>query len=277
MKQEKSGKMLVTPAMAKEWLTHNIHNRGVSLAQVEKYARDMKAGAWYYTNQGIGFDVNGTLTDGQHRLLACIMADVPFECLVVWNLPVEAQRVIDSGNKRSVPQQLVMFDHVTNAAVKVAIANCIVATIKGYKKVSLSVNLAKEIIDLYSEEIEVVLSDRGAAIKGLAYTPTMAGFVLAAKVDIDKTVAFTDKYFKGNNLSVGDPIMTLRNFLLTRPEKGVGANSYRRLVLGYTMTALMSSFLNKPLKRLVASTTGLEYFLNRQKTYISMVQECFEI
>ena len=67
---KKSGKTLVMPEMAREWLTHNTHNRPVSRQTVEQYARDMKAGRWYYTNQGIGFDVNGVMTDGQHRLLA---------------------------------------------------------------------------------------------------------------------------------------------------------------------------------------------------------------
>ena len=67
---KKSGKTLVTPEMAREWLTHNTHNRPVSRQYVEKYARDMRAGRWHYTNQGIGFDVNGVMTDGQHRLLA---------------------------------------------------------------------------------------------------------------------------------------------------------------------------------------------------------------
>ncbi len=62
MKNEKLGKMLVTPEMAKEWLMHNTHNRPVSRTTVEKYARDMKAGKWFYTNQGIGFDTTGTLT-----------------------------------------------------------------------------------------------------------------------------------------------------------------------------------------------------------------------
>ena len=277
MKNEKSGKMLVTPEMAKEWLTHNTHNRPVSRTTVEKYARDMKAGKWFYTNQGIGFDVDGTLTDGQHRLLACIMADTPFECLVVWRLPVEAQKVIDSGNKRSIPQQLAMFDAVTNAMAKVAIANCMVSAIKGLKKVSLSVNTAKEIIDLYDDEIEVALADRGVAIKGLAATPIMAGFVLAAKVDIDKTDVFKNKYYKGNNLSEGDPVMTLRNFMLSQQKKGCGSYAWRHLVMDNTMTALMASFMGKPLKRLVASKAGMGYFLNRQKTFVSMIRECIEI
>jgi hypothetical protein len=273
----KSGKTLVTPEMAKEWLTHNTHNRVVSRAIVEKYARDMKAGRWYYTNQGIGFDVNGVMTDGQHRLLACIMADTPFECLVVWNLPVEAQKVIDAGNKRSVPQQLAMFEDVTNATSKVAIANSLVAAIKGYKKISLSVDTAKEIIDLYDDEIEVVLADRGAAIKGLATTAAMAGMVIAAKVDLEEASEFKNKYYKGNNLSIGDPVMALRNFMLSQQKKGSGGQAYQHLVLNNATTALMAAFLNKPLKRLVSSTAGLEYFLARQKTYVGVIQECLDI
>lgn len=67
---------VVTPAMATKWLEEgNTHNRKVRDSVVMRYAADMKAGRWKQTHQGIAFNGDGTLLDGQHRLFAIIEAD----------------------------------------------------------------------------------------------------------------------------------------------------------------------------------------------------------
>lgn len=73
----------VTPAMAKEWLSKNPKNRKLSLPLARQYASDMKHGEWKLTHQGIAFDKNGNLLDGQHRLMGIVIADVTIPMLVV--------------------------------------------------------------------------------------------------------------------------------------------------------------------------------------------------
>lgn len=96
--------MLVTPEMAREWLDKNTpRNRPVSKSTVNAYARLMKAGGWNLTHQGIAFDDNGELIDGQHRLHAIIISNTPVMMNVTYNVhhaPGEAF-TIDMGRKRT--------------------------------------------------------------------------------------------------------------------------------------------------------------------------------
>jgi hypothetical protein len=274
--KEKTEKILITPQIAKEWLSRNKSNRKLRPYKTEAYARTMKAGLWLLTNQGIGLDLNGNLIDGQHRLSACVMANTAFLSNVTTGLVPGAQEVIDCNIARSIPDQLHMFSGETNANQKVAIVTLIVGAIRGIAAVSMSIDTTKKVLDLYSDEIEFILSDKGQS-QALKYSPALTGFVFAAKVDLDKAVSFKDKYFKGYNLSIGDPALTFRNFMLQRDKTGNGGSGYRKTILCYSTTAMMHHFLNKPLKRLTTSTNGLDYFLNRQKNCVNMINEWFDL
>lgn len=81
---------LITPDIAREYLTHNKINRNLRKYAVKNYARDMKNGEWQLTPQGISFYENGDLADGQHRLEAVVMAGVPVEFYVTYDVPMES-------------------------------------------------------------------------------------------------------------------------------------------------------------------------------------------
>ena len=94
----------VTPEMAREWLTKNMSsNRPVLRSTVHGYARMMRTGGWKLTHQGIAFDQNGELIDGQHRLHAVIEANVPVEMNVTYDVERKPGEVftIDMGRKRT--------------------------------------------------------------------------------------------------------------------------------------------------------------------------------
>lgn len=90
----------VTPEVARQWLSANVNNRPVRRGRVSGYARDMAAGAWALSPQGIAFDVNGNLMDGQHRLLAVIEAGVTVKMLVWFDVPQIVRDVLDIGDPR---------------------------------------------------------------------------------------------------------------------------------------------------------------------------------
>lgn len=108
----KSSVILIDPAMARRMLKHNTRNRPVSPIAVERYRRDMENGRWIYAGDPIRFDTDGTLLDGQHRLMAlAALGDeqgiaLPF--LVIRGLATESQTVMDQGRKRSAGQQLAL-------------------------------------------------------------------------------------------------------------------------------------------------------------------------
>ena len=94
-------RVVVTPEMAKAWLDQNTRNRKVTKGHVDKLARDMAAGRYAFTGDAIRFDSDRVLIDGQHRLLACVKAETPFETMVIYNLPPETQDKIDAGKARN--------------------------------------------------------------------------------------------------------------------------------------------------------------------------------
>jgi hypothetical protein len=91
----------VTPSIAVAWLEQNKKNRPVNRHLVRRLARDMASGQWQLTGDAIRFDTDAHLIDGQHRLQACILSDTPFETTVMYNLPTDAMRVIDTGKSRN--------------------------------------------------------------------------------------------------------------------------------------------------------------------------------
>ena len=98
--------MMVTPEMAQEWLTRNTNNRRLSKGTVAAYARDIVAGDWLVTGDAIRFDNSGMLIDGQHRLQACIQAELPFNSYVIGGLDSAVMRVIDHPRIRTVADNM---------------------------------------------------------------------------------------------------------------------------------------------------------------------------
>lgn len=95
----------ITPEMAKEWLASNIKNNR-PIKRAKEYAEDMKAGKWRLTHQGIAFNEEGTLIDGQNRLTAIVMAGIPITMSVVFDCPVDSFEVLDIGRPRSLGDYL---------------------------------------------------------------------------------------------------------------------------------------------------------------------------
>jgi hypothetical protein len=113
--------LTITPEVAAEFLKRHVKNRPIKDRVVAAYSRDMKAGRWRLTGEAIKFNTRGELDDGRHRCKAIILAKVPVRMMVVWNVPPEAQEVMDSGIKRSANDQLFMRG-VKNATVLSAAA-----------------------------------------------------------------------------------------------------------------------------------------------------------
>jgi len=91
----------ITPTMAKAMLEKNVINRRIDERAISKWQKLMLDNDWQVTHQGIAFFDDGTLADGQHRLMAIIRNNKPIPFYVTYNLPKSAATAIDSGRKRS--------------------------------------------------------------------------------------------------------------------------------------------------------------------------------
>lgn len=93
--------LTITPAMAAIlFFDHNKQNRKWDHALSQEYARQMAAGKWRASNQGIGFVDSGNVIDGQHRLAGVVLAGVPVEMTVTFGLKSDVVLVLDTGKRR---------------------------------------------------------------------------------------------------------------------------------------------------------------------------------
>ena len=92
--------VVVTPAMAREFLSHNTLNRNLSQRNVNKYSADMKSGNWQITGETIVFYEDGSLKDGQHRLAAICKANVAVPMIIVRGIK-NSVKIHDQGRKRN--------------------------------------------------------------------------------------------------------------------------------------------------------------------------------
>lgn len=97
--------MKVDPTLAAILMETNDGNRKIQPRLVDKYAKEMAAGRWKLTGQGISVyeDGDGTihLINGQHRLLAVIKSGATVELLIIWETGREVFNVFDQGGNRT--------------------------------------------------------------------------------------------------------------------------------------------------------------------------------
>ncbi|MGW2238572.1 hypothetical protein ACWCWE_31920, partial [Streptomyces sp. NPDC001759] len=86
----------VSPQLAADWLTRNTSNRPLSKSTVQHLAGQIQRGEWQLTHQGIAFDEDDVLIDGQHRLAAIVKAGVTVPLTVTHGVPRTAFTVMDT-------------------------------------------------------------------------------------------------------------------------------------------------------------------------------------
>lgn len=162
----------ITPALATEWLEkHNTINRNLSQSTVDCYAIDMKNGRWSLTHQGLAFDTNGNLQDGQHRLWAIVFSGVTLQMNVTRDVPVEevtggislkTMDSIDRNRVRTTGQQMGLSHGIKNANVVAAALRgiaLIVYPTAGGKRLSTASSLY--LYDQYGKDVEAVIEAMG--------------------------------------------------------------------------------------------------------------------
>lgn len=94
----------VTPELAAHYLKRNVDNyRKISKTKVAQYAAEMTAGKWQLNGEGIMFDEEGKLKNGQHRLAAVIAAGIPVKMTIVTGVDNDVT-IYDVGSMRTTNQ-----------------------------------------------------------------------------------------------------------------------------------------------------------------------------
>jgi hypothetical protein len=147
----------ITPTKARAMLATNTANRKIRPRTVASYARDMKRGKWGITGEALKFDTDGVLRDGQHRLAAVVEAGVTVPMMVVRGVAPESQRVMDSGIKRMVHDQLDITGFSNTRTIASAARLALVEPGAGFVAEGKDQPTHAEIlefIDCYNEELQ---------------------------------------------------------------------------------------------------------------------------
>ena len=118
----------ITPKIAEAYLEQNINNRPIKKDNLEVLVKDIKSGSFVVNGDAIRFSETGKLLDGQHRLMACVIANTPIQTVVIRDLPDSTQKTMDSGSVRRAGDKLSMSGYKN--------ANTVAAAVKavfGYK------------------------------------------------------------------------------------------------------------------------------------------------
>lgn len=180
--------MVITPDMAKQWLENNPNNRPIKARRVATLIRDIKNGNFVHTHQGIAFDENGALLDGQHRLTAIAMSGIPVTMEVTFGMPKEFMVYVDTGSLRSVADALTIGElYADEPALR---KNACIAMVKnmlryGYcDTITFSNAEMAKVIEHYKDEILAVWSCTNSSKNGLSAPIRAAG--LAAVINGEK-------------------------------------------------------------------------------------------
>lgn len=193
------------------------HQRPLNDGTVDKYAGDMVAGHWMVNNQGLGFDEDGNLVDGRHRLWAVRRAGVPVDMLVVRGLPCNRKNdllrvvdTIDTGRTRGIGAQLAIDGEKNVLTVAAAIRGIYLTACNFKKSTKASTFQARKILQMHSPYIQqttsLLLRHR------IARGPVVACLALYQNVYPRKAAKFLDGYVNMVGLSEGSPIIALSKY-----------------------------------------------------------------
>lgn len=199
--QPKTTRETITPEVAAEMLAYNIRNRPVKHLVVKKFVERMRSGEWIFTHEGIAFDVNGAVVDGQHRLMAIAECGKPIEINVTVGLTPESYDAIDTESSRSAADLLFhRMPETSDTRRIISSANAMATGMTGSHITRLeSVDMAEAL----AHQIAPFLKELGS---GAARHLTRRPAVIAAFVNAVRT---TDGYPGGHGFRNADLVMLL--------------------------------------------------------------------
>lgn len=174
----------VTPDLALEMLARNYEDQRHQKAHlVRKLASDITGGRWELTHQGIAFDMDGTLYDGQHRLQAVVTADKPASMLVFFGVgkagETKEAEVIDTHGTRTLYDAATMRGTGTTRRRTVMLNQMISYGVQNGKHILREMTQSTR-LDLLSANDEVIAEVEGWIGSGVSSKKLAKGPVLAA-------------------------------------------------------------------------------------------------
>lgn len=280
--------MEVTPALAQRWLRNNFRNRPVSDDVVTSYARDMAAGQWVATHQGIAFNDRDELIDGQHRLLAVVKSGRTIRMMVTFGLPskingkeMTTMDCVDRGRTRSVADQLKIQHGLNNGGQIAAIANALANLCAGERTRRLSVGQTLEVYRTFEAQVNYVIANRSRE-HGLRTTGVLAAFAFAfaaTSEPFDGKGPIAKMFLQlntGQGLQPKSAILRLREFL-TSDEAKLITRSLDRGIAEVSLQAIYMESQGMPCEKLLTVLDGADHYRALQRDRVETIAKLFRL
>jgi hypothetical protein len=245
----------VTPERAAAYLELNISNRPVRENWVTQLARMLSSGQFILHHQGIAFDTDGFLLDGQHRLLAIVRSGVSVDILVTRNVTTAAKLSMDDHQRRSVADSMSLArrEMISGESIAVVRAALEYAAALGGQSNRYTKSEINATYDAFVPALEWVMTAIPSRVeKGVSSATTKAAVMLAwYYCDLDRLTEFTD-ILTGRVMptSIEDrAAVILREALL---KAGMKNNSSRAEFFRKTQRAIKAFMAREELQRLYA-------------------------
>lgn len=235
----------ITPETARRMLGNNVRNRRLKKGLVEQIARDILSGDFHITHQGIAFDNENNLIDGQHRLSGVVMANKAVEMYVTRGLHPDMMNVVDIGAKRTQADMLKIHSYqntIILAPAATLYASFLAGNMSGDNKGFRSINNFK-LLDFIAAhpEIEKAVHTvmNSPRLKELGFASVVSAFyAILHKKNRNKAneffTALIDNYSEKRN----HPALVLNEHILRKRAQGVAV---KRI---YLMAAIIKSWEN---------------------------------
>lgn len=229
-------KVIITPEMAHDILGGNTKNRHLHERHIRRLISALEDGRWRFNGESIKIAHDGTLVDGQHRLVACVRTGIPIETLVVRGVDPEAYTTIDIGAKRTTSDAL-SREGIKNATAVSGALRWILALKSNKAHIGNIILDPDQVLDEYMKlkNIDQSVSIYHSVTNLISPSPAIALHYLFAEKDPATADEFFADLSSGIGLRDGDPVLSLRNKLIEAKIK----NRMKRLVTPSETIALV--------------------------------------
>lgn len=211
--------IMITPALAEAWLARNGRNRVPSKHSVAAYAAQMRSGDWTLNSTAITFSSEGRLLNGQNRLRACVLAEVPFPSIVIVGMPDASFLHEDVPRRRSRKDRLDISGEARTGPLADAIGWLFVSDQRKMEVLNPPVpSPVQEVAilerhPLLRHSVQFVCGHRFQIALGRAGMYAALHY-LASKVDPAMADVFFETLASGEHLGGTQPVFQLRKRLL---------------------------------------------------------------
>ena len=260
-----------TPEQARNILKGNQNNRPINNRQVQLIIEELEQGRYTVNGKPIIIANTGRLLDGQHRLIACAMAEIAIKTFVVSGVDESTFATLGNETPRTASQVIKMQGHKYASYIS-RIAHLFYRYNSEVDFFYSSGKTSHTLIDRVVQQNEDLVKSvyAFAKFKNFKKMPSVARLMFCyflfihrgdlKKISKERRIALADDFFNklttGENLSKTSPVLHLRNRLLdfkakSAFEKSVAAHHRSSKDYFAAVLKCWACFVNdKPMRQL---------------------------